>query len=176
MKANYMEKWRKIGTLFCIATVLGFTACNDDEEEMERFDNNRFYSDYRASNLFENSDVNQNQSFDENEFNQDAFNTWDTDRNGNIDQNEFNRASADFRVNNTNWSTWDADQNGNLNQQEFNAGYASNDFYNTWDADQNGNLSEREFTDGTFNQLDAGGTGQMTAADYNRFNNTYYRF
>lgn len=171
-----MDKWRRIGTILCVATVLGFTSCDDYDDDNVRYDNNRFYSDFRASNLFENADANNNQTLDEDEFNENAFNTWDTNRDGTVDQTEFNRAAADFRVINNDMSTWDTNADNSLDRQEFATGFRTNNFFTAWDADTSGNLTEREFTDGTFRQLDAGGTGQMTAADYNRFNNAYFRF
>ena len=171
--------WRKLAMMLCLVSVLGFTACDDDDEdEVEVFDKERFFSDFNRSNLFEDADTDRDNFFNENEFNMNFFNTFDTNDNGMIDQNELNMATNDFRLNTAgmNFTTLDTNADGNLDMNEFQPGFMTNNFFTTFDANTDARIAEREFTDGVFDRLDRDGDGMFSENEFNTFNNRFFGF
>lgn len=180
MKTINLEKWKKLGIIFCLAPMIGLVSCDnyDDDTSVDTYDNERFFRDFNASNLFEDADTDRDNFFNEDEFDNNAFNMWDTDNNGIISDSEWRTATDDFNIDaaNRNMSDFDTNTDNSLDRNEFRTGFAANNFFAGFDMDRTNNLSEREFTDGTFNQLDRDRDGRMTAVEYNNFNKRYFGF
>lgn len=180
MRTINIEKWKKIAVIFCLIPMIGLVSCEDDDDDVtiDTFDSERFFTDFNASNLWEDADMDDDNAFNNDEFDQNAFNMWDTNDDGMINNTEWSTATADFNINATNsqMSTWDTDMDNSLTMEEFRSGFAANNFYADWDMDGTMTLNEREFTDGIFNQLDRDRNGTMTEMEYNTFNNRYFGF
>jgi hypothetical protein len=145
-----MDMWKRIGTALCLFLMVGFVACDDDDENVEVFDTNRFFTDFNSVGLFDDWDLDNDNLLNEDEFTVSYYETWDLDNDGILEKNEWDTAVADFGVTGADWDAWDADADGVLEMEEFETGFGTFNYFDDWDLDDDGLLRDREYTDGVF--------------------------
>ena len=175
MRGTDLWRWRKLSVIgLCLFLMFGVVACNDDDaDELEIFNNERFFNDFGQRGFFNDWDLD-GDGLNEDEFSNSFFETWDFDNDGILEENEFNTAAVDFGLDNADWNTWDLDTDGVLEMEEFKTGFMSYGYYDMFDADLNGLVAEREFTDGVFDLWDIDGDGMLEEVEYNEFTNRYF--
>lgn len=166
--------WKRIGFALCLGLMIGFVACDDEDDTVQLFNQDRLFTDFSSANVYGTWDLDNDGFLDEDEFTSSYYEIWDLDDDGILEENEWDTAVTDFNIVGADWNAWDLDANGRLDMNEFKTGFSSFNYFTDWDMDNDGLIRDREYTDGVFDLWDVDGDGVLAEADYSNWFNRYF--